>query len=123
MIELERPRGAEGSGIRATGELLIKGGRLIDPSRGIDEVGDLLVADGRVVGFSGERRLTTKSGRSLDATGYIVCPGFVDLHAHLREPGGEDAETFATGLAAAAHGGYGSVCSFADTRPPLDRPE
>jgi dihydroorotase len=53
----------------------------------------------------------------------VVAPGLIDLHTHIREPGGEDAETFATGLAAAAHGGYTFVCTMADARPVLDRPE
>ena len=53
----------------------------------------------------------------------MVAPAFIDLRAHIREPGGEEAESFASGLEAAAHGGFGFVASMADTRPPVDRPE
>src|SRR5919106_1402909 len=58
----------------------------------------------------------------IDAGGVVVAPGFIDLHAHLREPGNEDAETVATGLAAAAHGGFTTICAMPNTTPALDEP-
>ena len=58
----------------------------------------------------------------VDASGVVVAPGFIDLHVHLREPGNEDAETIASGLAAAAHGGFTTVCAMPNTDPPLDEP-
>ena len=69
--------------------ILIAGGRVIDPSRGIDAVGDILLADGRIVGAStGIAAISAKVDLIIDAKGMVVCPGFIDLHCHLREPGG-----------------------------------
>jgi dihydroorotase len=108
--------------------LLIRGGRIVDPSQGIDQVGDLLVADGRIVQIHGHIKPTPSlsvilsKAKNLDATGLIVCPGFVDLHCHLREPGFEDKETIATGTKAAAAGGFTTVCCMPNTNPPLDSP-
>jgi len=98
--------------------LLISGGRIIDPSRGTDQVGDLLVAEGKIV----EMGVTSipSNAQHLDATGLVICPGFIDLHCHLREPGFEDKETIATGTKAAATGGFTTVCCMANTKPPLD---
>ena len=108
--------------------LLIYGGRIIDPSQGIDQVGDILIVEGSIAqagspiiqrpSFSAMLR----KAQQLDATGLIVCPGFVDLHCHLREPGFEDKETIATGTKAAATGGFTTVCCMANTEPPLDTP-
>ncbi len=95
--------------------LLIRGGHLIDPGQGIDQVGDLVIAEGKIV-----HRAPAKIERSVDATGLVICPGFVDLHCHLREPGFEDKETIATGTKAAAVGGFATVCCMANTEPPLD---
>jgi dihydroorotase len=100
--------------------LLIRGGRLIDPSRGIDEVGDLLIVDGKIAQVGGT--VTQSKAQNIDATGLVVCPGFTDLHCHLREPGFEDKETIATGTKAAAIGGFTTVCCMANTEPPLDTP-
>jgi dihydroorotase len=97
--------------------LLIRGGHLIDPGQGIDQLGDLLIAEGKIV-----HRAPTKIECSVDATGLVICPGFVDLHCHLREPGFEDKETIATGTKAAAIGGFATVCCMANTEPPLDTP-
>ena len=110
------------------GALLIRGGRIIDPCQGVDRVGDLLIDDGVILSQSPEssegaaKNLTLRIGsvKILDATGLIVCPGFVDLHCHLREPGFEDKETIATGTKAAAIGGFTTVCCMANTNPPLD---
>jgi dihydroorotase len=98
--------------------LLIHGGHITDPSQGTDQVGDLLIAEGQIVQVGG----TVISGKAqnLDATGLIICPGFIDLHCHLREPGFEDKETIATGTEAAAAGGFTTVCCMANTEPPLD---
>ncbi|MDH4268885.1 MAG: dihydroorotase [Dehalococcoidia bacterium] len=106
--------------------LLIHGGRIIDPGQGMDQLGDLLIAEGRILQVGGtvilSRSLERGEGKvkNLDATGLVVCPGFVDLHCHLREPGFEDKETIATGTKAAAIGGFVAVCCMANTEPPLD---
>jgi dihydroorotase len=91
------------------------GGRVVDPASGRDEVADLLIEDGRIAD-----RATTTEETVIDVSGYVVAPGFVDLHCHLREPGFEDAETIATGTRAAAAGGFTTVCALADTRPSTD---
>lgn len=91
------------------------GGRILDPANGRDEVGDLLVEDGRIVDSA-----TTHDETVIDVSGYVVAPGFVDLHCHLREPGFEDAETLASGTRAAAAGGFTTVCALADTHPTTD---
>jgi dihydroorotase len=97
----------------------IVGGRVIDPGRGIDEVADIVVEDGRVVGIA--RTSGASDGEAVvDAGGLVVAPGFVDLHCHLREPGYEDKETIATGTRAAAAGGFTTVCCMPNTNPTLD---
>jgi len=100
--------------------LLIRGGHIIDPSQGVDQVGDLLIAEGKIVQIGGTAILS--KAQNLDAKGLVVCPGFIDLHCHLREPGFEDKETIATGTKAAAIGGFATVCCMANTEPPLDAP-
>jgi dihydroorotase len=97
--------------------LLITGGRVVDPSQDLDSKLDVLIEDGSIV----------ETGRNLkadvptfDATGLVVTPGFIDLHTHLREPGQEHKETIATGTRAAAAGGYTAVCAMANTVPPND---
>lgn len=91
---------------------------LVDPASGRSGPGSLRVEDGVIT----EITWGAAPGRG-EAGAVVVAPGFLDLHAHLREPGGEEAETFATGLAAAAHGGFTTVCVTPDTRPAVDRPE
>jgi len=103
------------------GQLLISGGRVIDPSSGTDAVLDVLVADG-VVATIGEA-LARGGAERIDATRKIVCPGLIDIHVHLREPGGEHKETVRTGTRAAVAGGFTTVCCMPNTEPPLDRPE
>ena len=98
--------------------LLLKGGRVVDPARGLDEPADVVLADGVVAEVG--RRLPAKGGRTLDVSGLVVCPGFIDLHAHLREPGREDKETIATGTRAAAAGGFTAVCAMPNTDPVND---
>lgn len=99
--------------------VLITGGRVIDPSRGIDQFLDVLLRDG-VVAAVDERIAPPKGAEVVDASGLVVAPGFVDLHTHLREPGYEYKETIATGTAAAAAGGYTTVCAMANTDPVID---
>ncbi len=99
--------------------LLIKGGRVIDPARDIDKTADLLVKEGKIA-WLGEGAPPEAGHAVLDAAGFIVCPGFIDLHTHLRQPGGEDKETIATGTLAAARGGFTTVCCMPNTEPPLD---
>jgi len=96
----------------------IRGGRILDPGQGLDLVADVLIRDGHIAavgpGAAGEAE------RVIDAAGLIVCPGFVDLHCHLREPGFEHKETIATGTLAAARGGFTTVCCMPNTEPPVD---
>jgi dihydroorotase len=100
--------------------LRISNGRVIDPAQDIDRVADLWLRDGRVVGVGPQ---PGAADRTLDASGKIVCPGLIDMHVHLREPGREEDETVATGTAAALAGGVTSVACMPNTEPPLDTPE
>jgi dihydroorotase len=97
---------------------LLKGGRLVDPASGHDGVADVLL-DGAVVAEVGPG-LEAAGAKRVDCGGLVVCPGFVDLHVHLREPGREDAETIETGSRAAALGGYTAVCPMPNTDPVAD---
>ncbi|MDO4575212.1 MAG: dihydroorotase [Planctomycetia bacterium] len=99
--------------------LLITNGRVVDPSRKVDQVTNLLIENGRITGYGLQ---PTGRERVLDATGKIVAPGLVDLHTHLREPGGEEDETIASGTAAALNGGYTSIACIPNTNPPTDTP-
>jgi len=99
--------------------VLIKGGRLVDPSRRLDQTLDLLLKDG-VVAKVDEKILPPKGAAVVEAAGFVVAPGFVDLHAHLREPGFKYKETIASGTAAAAAGGFTTVCAMANTDPVTD---
>jgi dihydroorotase len=100
--------------------LLIRTGRVIDPSMGLDRITDVLLEDGRVAAV-GDTDLSIRDGVSVvDAAGQIVCPGFVDLHTHLRFPGFPDKETIESGTAAAAAGGFTTVCAMANTEPVVD---
>src|SRR6267378_3426976 len=108
--------------IEATSQmkLLIVNGYVVDPAQGINTGRDLLIEDGRVVDVL-ERGQERPSGvELLDATGLIVAPGFIDLHAHLREPGAEYKETIASGAAAAVAGGWTTVCAMPNTDPVND---
>ena len=101
--------------------LLIRGGRVVDPSQGIDGVHDVLVRDGLVVGVGSEGAQTIgKADETIDATGLVVSPGLVDMHVHLREPGREEDETIETGTRAALAGGFTSVACIPNTEPPID---
>jgi dihydroorotase len=98
--------------------LLIKGGRIIDPSRAMDGTGDILIEDGRVHSVGTD--VSDEGAEVFDASGLVVAPGFIDLHVHLREPGEEYKETIATGAAAAVAGGFTSVCAMPNTKPVND---
>ena len=101
--------------------ILIAGGRVIDPANQRDAVLNLLIEDGRIAEVASPGvQPAPAADRVLDARGKVVCPGFVDLHVHLREPGREDMETIATGTRAAARGGFTSVCCMANTTPVND---
>ena len=97
---------------------LIAGGRVVDPASRTDAVADVVVADGVIANVG--PNLSAPDADVLDATGYIVGPGLVDMHTHLREPGREDEETIATASAAAAAGGYTAVCAMPNTDPVAD---
>jgi len=101
--------------------LLIPNGRLIDPGQGIDETGNLFIAEGKI-GWLGQGKLPRADYDILDAGGLIVCPGFIDFHCHLRQPGFEEKETIASGTQAAARGGFTTVCAMPNTTPPQDTP-
>ncbi len=98
--------------------LLIKGGRVVDPSTGTDAPLDVLLEDGRVAELGA--RLPARGAEVIEAAGRVVCPGFIDVHVHLREPGREDKETVATGTRAAAAGGFTAVCAMPNTEPVND---
>ena len=102
--------------------LLLRGGRLLDPSQNLDETGDLLLADGVVeaVGRVGEVRRDGAELETIDCAGRVVSPGFIDVHCHLREPGREEVETIASGAHAAAAGGFTAVCAMPNTDPVTD---
>ena len=92
---------------------------LVDPAAGREGPGEIVVRDGILEAVTW---LSGADAEGIDADGVVVAPGFIDLHAHLREPGNEDAETVASGLAAAAHGGFTTVCAMPNTTPTLDEP-
>ena len=101
--------------------LLIKGGRLVDPARKISRVGNLLTKDDKIAWVSeGRENPVGKAYDTLAAKGLIVCPGLIDFHCHLREPGFENKETIVTGSHAAAVCGFTTICCMPNTRPPLD---
>lgn len=99
--------------------IVLRGGRVLDPSRGYDDVGDILIKDGRVESASGKVG-KVDDAEVIDCKDLIVSPGFIDVHCHLREPGREDVETIATGARAAAAGGFTAVCAMPNTDPVTD---
>src|SRR5215475_7906501 len=102
-------------------DLCLRGGRVIDPARGLDSEADVLVANGLVTRIApGIAGGTGPDVRVVDVRGRWVVPGLIDLHAHLREPGQEYKEDIATGTRAAAAGGFTAVCAMPNTVPPND---
>lgn len=106
-----------------TTSILLKGGRVVDPSQQMDEVADVLIV-GETIEAIGARvgnEAKKKDGlETIDCSGLVVSPGFVDVHCHLREPGREEVETIATGARAAAAGGFTAVCAMPNTDPVTD---
>src|SRR3954447_20134466 len=99
-------------------DMLLRGGRVVDPSTGVDAIADLRIRGGAVAELG---QLEGTSGeRVLDVDGLVVAPGFIDVHTHLREPGQEWKETIGSGTAAAAAGGFTTVFCMPNTEPPLD---
>jgi dihydroorotase len=99
-------------------KLLLRNGRVVDPAAGLDDSMDVLVEDGKIARI--EPKIAARGAEVLDLAGLVVCPGFVDMHVHLREPGQEWKETVATGAAAAAAGGFTAVACMPNTVPPND---
>ena len=99
--------------------VLLKGGRVIDPANGVDAVQDVVIADGRIERVAASV-IVPKGAETVDVAGKVVCPGFIDIHVHLREPGFEYKETVASGTRAAAAGGFTAVACMANTQPVND---
>ena len=102
-------------------KLLIKGGRVLNPATGMDEIADVLVVDNKVAAI--EKTIEETSDKVIDAAGKFVMPGFIDLHVHFRDPGLTHKEDILTGMASAAHGGYTSVLAMPNTKPVADSAE
>ncbi|KPK15599.1 MAG: dihydroorotase [Myxococcales bacterium SG8_38] len=103
--------------------IVLRGGRVLDPSQGLDETADVVIESGRIrsVGSgAGASYTASEQVRIVDVSGHWVCPGFIDLHVHLREPGQEYKEDIASGLDAAAAGGFTAVCPMPNTKPVND---
>jgi dihydroorotase len=98
--------------------IIIRGGRVLDSSRGFDAVSDVAIVGGRIAAVGSAP--VAGHAREIEARGLIVAPGFVDLHTHLREPGLEYKEDIASGTLAAARGGFTTVCAMPNTEPPMD---
>jgi dihydroorotase len=99
--------------------VLLRGGRLVDPSVGLDEVGDLLLTGGTIAAVGGEIE-APKGAAVIECGEKVVMPGLADIHTHLREPGREDKETIESGTRAAVHGGFTAVCAMPNTDPVAD---
>jgi dihydroorotase len=101
--------------------LLLAGGRVIDPANRFDAQADLLILEGKVAAIGSEASLNApKNAERLEVKGLVVCPGLIDLHVHLREPGQTAKETIATGTASAARGGFTSIVCMPNTSPAID---
>ncbi len=104
--------------MKRNGTILIRGGRVIDPSQDLDETADVLIRDGRVAEIG--QSIAADGVEVLEASGRVVAPGFIDMHVHLREPGFEHKEDIESGTRAAAHGGFTSVACMPNTNPVID---
>lgn len=103
--------------------LWIQNGRVVDPAQNLDQIADVLIVDGKIAALGADAASQApQNAEKIDATGKIVAPGLIDMHVHLREPGGEDAETVATGALAALSGGFTSIACPPNTNPPIDSP-
>jgi dihydroorotase len=100
---------------------LLRNGRILDPSQNLDIIGSVLIEDDQIIEV-GENVDQSHLDEVYDCTGLWICPGLVDPHVHLREPGDEHKETIITGTQAAAAGGYTTICCMPNTNPPLDNP-
>ena len=100
--------------------VLVRRARLIDPARRTDSVGDILLSEGRITACQSVIEAAPEGCIVVDGSGLVACPGFIDLHAHLREPGYEYKETIETGSQAAARGGFTTLCCMPNTDPPID---
>ncbi len=101
--------------------VLIKNGHVLDPSTGIDGIREIYIKDGIIITVGSELNVT--ADKVIDASGLYVMPGFIDLHVHLREPGFEYKETIKSGCAAAARGGFTTICPMPNTKPAIDSKE
>ena len=101
-------------------KLVIKNGRVIDPSQDLDAICDVAIEDGVIREIA--RSIDSTGSEVFDASGFIVAPGFIDMHVHLREPGFEHSETIETGSRTAAAGGFTSICCMPNTKPVNDSP-
>ncbi len=97
--------------------ILLEGGRVIDPSQSLDRTTNVLIENGRIAAYDA---VATGAEEVIDAAGKIVAPGLIDMHVHLREPGGEEDETILTGTTAAVAGGFTSIACIPNTEPPID---
>ena len=102
-------------------QVLLRGGRVVDHSQGLDATLDVLLSEGSIAEV-GDGLQAPENARAIDCAGLVVTPGLIDVHVHLREPGDEHKETIATGARAAAAGGFTAVCSMPNTNPPIDDP-
>lgn len=105
----------------STRAILLTGGRVIDPTRKLGRITNVLLADGKVAQV-GDDVSAPADAEVIHVPGMVVCPGFIDVHVHLREPGGEHKETIASGTRAAAAGGFTAICAMPNTDPPIDDP-